>query len=86
MAIVQYHVTFQEQRLGMCLADSPDGAGVEVVAFTEADGQLGPAELSGKVQVGDKGARPQKLSNLIGLLWRCSLTCAACSGSLACRQ
>ena len=57
MAIVQYHVTFDAQRLGMCLADAADGAGVEVVAFTETDGQLGPAELSGKVAVGDKVAR-----------------------------
>ena len=57
MAIVQYHVTFDAQRLGMCLADAADGQGVEVVAFTETDGQLGPAELSGKVAVGDKVAR-----------------------------
>ena len=57
MAIVRYHVTFDAQRLGMCLADAADGNGVEVVAFTEADGQLGPAELSGEVKVGDKIAR-----------------------------
>lgn len=57
MAIVQFHVTFPEQRLGMCLADAADGQGVEVHAFTEADGQLGPAELSGKVAVGDKVSR-----------------------------
>jgi C-terminal processing protease CtpA/Prc len=57
MATVQYHVAFAEQRLGMMLADAADGDGVEVVAFTEADGQLGPAELSGQVAIGDKVAR-----------------------------
>jgi hypothetical protein len=57
MAIVRYHVTFDAQRLGMCLADAADGQGVEVVAFTEADGVPGAAELSGEVAVGDKIAR-----------------------------
>merc|ERR550537_1821391 len=57
MAIVRYHVTFGEQRLGMCLADAADGQGVEMVAFTEADGQPGAAELSGQVAVGDKVVR-----------------------------
>ena len=58
MAVVQCHVTFEEQRLGMCLADSDDGKGVEVVAFTDmGDGSLGPAEASGQVHVGDKLAR-----------------------------
>jgi hypothetical protein len=57
MATVQYHVTFDEPRLGMCLADAESG-GVEVVAFTDMGGeQLGPAELSGKVTVGDKLTR-----------------------------
>lgn len=56
MATVQYQCTFVEQRIGMMLADAEDG-GVEVVAFTELDGQLGPAELSGKVAVGDQITR-----------------------------
>ena len=30
---------------------------VEVVAFTELDGQLGPAELGGQVKVGDQVTR-----------------------------
>ena len=53
-AQVQYHVTFSEGRLGMMLADAPEGDGVHVVAFTQLDGELGPAELGGKVAVGDQ--------------------------------
>lgn len=56
-ATVQYHVTFAEQRLCMLLQDSADGSGVELGAFTEFEGQPGPAELSGKVQVGDRVSR-----------------------------
>ena len=41
----------------MCLADAADGNGVELIAFTELDGELGPAELCGQVAVGDKIAR-----------------------------
>ena len=58
MATIQYHVTFEEQRLGLCLGDVVDGTGgVEVLAFTELDGGAGPAERSGKVQVGDRVSR-----------------------------
>ena len=37
MATVQFHVTFEQQRLGMCLADADEqsGGGVAVVAFTD---------------------------------------------------
>ena len=57
MAIVQFHVTFDEQVLGMQLADAPDGDGVLVHAFTERDGAALPAELSGQIIVGDKVSR-----------------------------
>ena len=60
MATVQYHLSFEEQRLGMCLADADDGlGGVACIAFTELDGPgtMGPAEKSGKVEVGDKITR-----------------------------
>lgn len=60
MATIQFHVTFDEQRLGMCLADaSPEsGGGVQVVAFTDmGDGSSGAAERSGKIQAGDKLSR-----------------------------
>lgn len=57
MAIVQFHVTFEEQVLGMQLADSAHGDAVVVVAFTELDGESLPAERSGKIAVGDKVAR-----------------------------
>lgn len=56
MATVQYQLTFAEQRLGMVLADGEEG-GVQVLAFTELDGELGPAEMSGKVAVGDQLTR-----------------------------
>lgn len=58
MAIVQYHVSFDEQVLGMQLADAEDGLGVEVVAFTAMDdGEPLAAERSGQVAVGDKVSR-----------------------------
>ena len=53
----QFHVTFEEQRLGMMLADAEDENGVEVVAFTEYEGELGPAELGGDIQMSDKVIR-----------------------------
>ena len=53
----QFHVTFEEQRLGMMLADADDENGVEVVAFTEYEGELGPAELGGDIQMSDKVIR-----------------------------
>ena len=57
MATVQYHVTLEEQRLGLCLGDALDGQGVEVLAFTELDGGAGPAERCGRIMVGDKVSR-----------------------------
>ena len=59
MAIQCFHVTFDEQVLGMQLADAPDGGdgGVLVVAFTERDGAPLPAELSGQIAIGDKVSR-----------------------------
>ena len=60
MATVQFHVTFEQQRLGMCLADADEqsGGGVAVVAFTDmGDGSTGPAELSGQIKVGDRLSR-----------------------------
>ena len=53
----QFKVTFEEQRLGMMLADAEDQNGVEVVAFTESQGELGPAELGGDIKIGDKVMR-----------------------------
>jgi hypothetical protein len=48
-----------EHRLGMQLRDGAGAAEgtVEVAAFTELDGELGAAELSGKVRVGDRVTR-----------------------------
>ncbi|KAL3930759.1 MAG: hypothetical protein SGPRY_001403 [Prymnesium sp.] len=61
MATLQFHVTFTEQRLGMVLANAensdPSEVRVEVVAFTEMDGNLGPAEICGQVKVGDQVTR-----------------------------
>ena len=61
MATVQYHVTFDEQRLGMQLADAdPDdaAAGVVVAAFTELEpGEVGPAEQCGRIQPSDTVSR-----------------------------
>ena len=58
MAVMQFHVTFEEQVLGMCLADAPDGNGVQVVAFTQMEeGVALAAEQSGRVAVGDKLSR-----------------------------
>ena len=51
----QFKVTFEEQRLGMMLANAEGGDGVAVVAFTGEE--AGPAELSGSVRIGDKVAR-----------------------------
>ena len=50
-----YEVCFKEQRLGMMLqnAEHPELLGVEVRAFTEHQGKLGAAELSGQIQLGD---------------------------------
>ena len=56
-ATVQYHVTIEEQRLGMVLADAADGLGVEVNCFTEFEGSAGPAERTGKIRVGDRVVR-----------------------------
>ena len=54
----QTTVTFTAPRLGMCLADAPDGVGVAVVAFTDSgDGQPGAAEATGQIQQGDKVVR-----------------------------
>jgi hypothetical protein len=50
----QFQVTFEEQRLGMMLSDAEDGDGVIVVAFTESNGELGPAEIGGDIKIGDK--------------------------------
>jgi len=57
MATTQFHVTFEGQRLGMQLCDAADGCGVELNAFTELDGQIGPAELSGRIRPGDRVTR-----------------------------
>jgi hypothetical protein len=57
-ASLQYHVVFEEQRLGMCLGDTADGTGVEVFAFTEEEGvPPGPAQSCGKIQMGDRVMR-----------------------------
>ena len=57
-ASVQYDVTFEEQRLGMCLSDAPNGVGVEVLAFTSQEGAPpGPAQTCGKIQTGDRVLR-----------------------------
>ncbi|KAL1528778.1 hypothetical protein AB1Y20_010105 [Prymnesium parvum] len=61
MATMQFHVTFSEQRLGMVLADAvkedPSETKVVVAAFTELEGQLGPAELGGQIKIGDQVTR-----------------------------
>jgi len=58
MGSVTFPVTFAEQRLGLQIQDVEDEPGaVEVVAFTEQDGVRGPAELCGKIQVGDRPVR-----------------------------
>eukprot|EP00967_Tisochrysis_lutea_P109102 scaffold169533_cov39-Tisochrysis_lutea.AAC.1 len=56
-ATVSYKTTFDEKRLGMMLQDASDGMGVEVTAFTEYEGEIGPVERSGKVKLGDKVVR-----------------------------
>eukprot|EP00962_Isochrysis_galbana_P035549 scaffold12195_cov164-Isochrysis_galbana.AAC.2 len=56
-ATVAYKTVFEETRLGMMLQDAADGLGVEVAAFTEYEGEVGPAERSGKVKLGDKVVR-----------------------------
>ena len=60
-ATTRFHVVFEEQRLGMMLADVPGagvGGGVHVHAFTVTDaGELGPAELCGDIHVGDVVAK-----------------------------
>jgi hypothetical protein len=56
-ATVAYRTVFEEARLGMMLQDAADGQGVEVTAFTEYEGEMGPAERSGKVKLGDKVVR-----------------------------
>jgi hypothetical protein len=56
-ATVAYKTVFEETRLGMLLQDAADGLGVEVTAFTEYEGEMGPAERSGKVKLGDKVVR-----------------------------
>jgi hypothetical protein len=58
MGSVTFPVTFAEQRLGLQIQDVEGEPGaVEVAAFTEQDGVLGPAELCGKIQVGDRPVR-----------------------------
>ena len=58
MAIVQFHVSFDEAVLGMQLTDAPDGSGVIVAAFTTMDdGVPLPAEASGRIAVGDRVSR-----------------------------
>jgi len=59
----QFNLTFEEGRLGMMLDDAPDGIGVQVYAFTEAEGGgAGAAELCGQVRVADKVVRVQGVS------------------------
>ena len=71
-ATVQYDVTFEEQRLGMCLSDARSGVGVEVLAFTSREGvPPGPAQTCGKIQTGDRitsqrNLRPAKLPRRSG--------------------
>jgi len=58
MGSVTFPVTFAEQRLGLQIQDVEDEPGAtEVAAFTEQDGVLGPAEVSGKIEIGDRIAR-----------------------------
>ena len=58
MGSVTFPVTFAEQRLGLQIQDVEDEPGaVEVAAFTEQDGVRGPAELCGKIHVGDRPVR-----------------------------
>eukprot|EP00946_MAST-07B_sp_MAST-7B-sp1_P000525 g525.t1 len=54
-ATTRFHVVFDEQRLGMMLADVPGGTGgVHVHAFTVTDaGELGPAEMCKEINIGD---------------------------------
>jgi hypothetical protein len=58
--------TVTEHRLGLQLRDgSGDAEGtVEVCAFTELNGELGAAELSGDIQVGDRIKRVGPQSTL----------------------
>ena len=59
----QFNVTFEEDRLGMQLDDAADGIGVEVCAFTEAEGGgAGVAELCGQIRPGDKIVKVQGVS------------------------
>jgi hypothetical protein len=53
----QFNVTFEEYRLQMMLSDDDDEIGVVVMAFTEYEGNPGPAELAGDIRVGDKVMR-----------------------------
>lgn len=54
----QFDVVFTGARIGMMLTDAKhDPPGVEVMAFTEQNGELGPAELSGKIKPGDRVIR-----------------------------
>ena len=63
MGTVTFDVTFEEQRLGLLIQDVEGEAGaVEVGAFTEQDGALGPAEMCGKIQIGDRVARVNGVS------------------------
>ena len=63
MGTVSFEVKFQEQRLGLLIQDVEGEPGaVEVGAFTEHDGILGPAELCGKIQVGDRVSRVNGVS------------------------
>ena len=59
MATGQFHVTFEQQRLGMCLADADDSR-VAVSQWSPSTIWAtldGPAELSGQIKVGDRLSR-----------------------------
>ena len=59
----QFNVTFDEQRLGMMLSDADfEEDGVQVVAFTEYEGERGVAEIAGDIKIGDKVIRVNNVS------------------------
>lgn len=49
----EYTVEFTQDRIGLLLSDGHPEKQVEVYAFTEHNGNPGPAELSGKILIGD---------------------------------
>ena len=75
MASASFRVTFSEARLGLELQDVEEGqpGAVQVIGFPRADdGTRGPAELSGKIHLGDCVSRVNDTSCL-GLDYRAVL-------------